>query len=311
MTRPRGAGALLDSFRDYESGRLGRPAQLGELNVPEQVALNDGLLWFTWGAEPRTVPVPDDLLERFLLAGSDSAILALATKLGPLCFDATGVVGLQIQREAWPLGALSGTIDLLSWWHGTRRQFQALLRLAISLRESDQPDAKAIEELGQLGMRFGHTELLEKASSHKHRPENVRLVAELDLVNHISALVGICGLAPVLRVSNWGKRHAQFELAFQDWLVTWNWVGLAHSRDDRIPRVGVSLFGALLVKLLSAISGSGFSSCSECGDVYVPKRKPRAGEAHYCSKCGREAAVRAAGVRYRERRLAQAKEKKQ
>lgn len=49
------------------------------------------------------------------------------------------------------------------------------------------------------------------------------------------------------------------------------------------------LYGALGVQLLMAAArSSGFAACSNCGDVYSPKKRPRLGENHYCGKpdCG-------------------------
>jgi len=64
-----------------------------------------------------------------------------------------------------------------------------------------------------------------------------------------------------------------------------------------------TLLGALGVQLLSALLRTdGFTVCSACGQPYVPSRRPRAGENHYCRDCGQRAASRLGQRRYRERR---------
>jgi len=63
------------------------------------------------------------------------------------------------------------------------------------------------------------------------------------------------------------------------------------------------LFGALAVQLMVAVSQTeGFALCSGCGTAYFPKRRPRAGEGHYCEDCGRKVALRNAAKRYRQNR---------
>jgi hypothetical protein len=47
-----------------------------------------------------------------------------------------------------------------------------------------------------------------------------------------------------------------------------------------------SLFGALALQLaLTATRHGGFFRCSHCGDAYIPERRPREGEEHYCRDC--------------------------
>lgn len=65
------------------------------------------------------------------------------------------------------------------------------------------------------------------------------------------------------------------------------------------------LFGNLAIQLMMAISQTKkLVLCSSCGEPYIPKRKPRAGERNYCQKkyCGRKAAVRDAQYSYRNRK---------
>lgn len=70
---------------------------------------------------------------------------------------------------------------------------------------------------------------------------------------------------------------------------------------------GRGLFGDLGVQLALAVTKTeGFATCSSCGNLYVPTRRPRAGQSHYCDTCrgpdGRRAAWRDAKRRERARR---------
>ncbi len=53
------------------------------------------------------------------------------------------------------------------------------------------------------------------------------------------------------------------------------------------------LFAALAMQLASHVSGGmGLTTCDACGALYVPKRTPIQGRKHFCSRCGKAAAIR-------------------
>ena len=61
-------------------------------------------------------------------------------------------------------------------------------------------------------------------------------------------------------------------------------------------------FGALIVQLMSAATGSALAICSACGTFFVPlRRRPAFGKRRYCRACGRTAALRDAKADYRAR----------
>ena len=80
-------------------------------------------------------------------------------------------------------------------------------------------------------------------------------------------------------------------------------------KGDR-PRVrlgGDGLFGALAVQLMLAVNaGKGVATCTECGQVYAPKRLPNPNRENFCLDCGRKIALRRAQRRRRERQAAEA-----
>lgn len=65
-------------------------------------------------------------------------------------------------------------------------------------------------------------------------------------------------------------------------------------------------FGAALglQLMLATTKAAGFAVCTSCGELYTPKRKPRAGERAFCGECGRAAANRLNQRDYAERRRA-------
>ena len=65
-----------------------------------------------------------------------------------------------------------------------------------------------------------------------------------------------------------------------------------------------TVFGALAYQLLIALTcAPDLALCSECGNAFLPSRRPRTNQRHFCASCGRAAAVRAS-VRDHQRRAA-------
>jgi hypothetical protein len=102
------------------------------------------------------------------------------------------------------------------------------------------------------------------------------------------------------------SRHLEgLESAVSEWLRD-GWVDIRLSWRSPIdgPEVrlgGYKLFGALAVQMMLAVATSdGFAICSGCGALYSPKKRPRAGEDHYCGapEC-KKLANRRAQERYR------------
>ena len=60
------------------------------------------------------------------------------------------------------------------------------------------------------------------------------------------------------------------------------------------------LFGVLASHLMLAISGTvGVACCSNCGEVYRPKRAVRSDRDNFCTDCGKKARTRLAMRRFR------------
>lgn len=87
--------------------------------------------------------------------------------------------------------------------------------------------------------------------------------------------------------------------------ITYSW-----DAGEARPTVQMGVRGpigaALLQAALATAQADGFAVCSGCAQPFVPKRAPRAGARVWCAACGRQAAVRDAQRRYRERKKAEA-----
>jgi hypothetical protein len=56
-----------------------------------------------------------------------------------------------------------------------------------------------------------------------------------------------------------------------------------------------TLYANLSIQLAFAVTnGLGLGTCDACGNFYQPSKAPRAGERHFCQKCGKKAAFRIA-----------------
>jgi hypothetical protein len=289
----------LDALRDPVTLRLVRPSRWDSMVVPESVRQNGQTLRFTQSVSG-SVQVPAGLLESFLALGSEKEILAFAKKFGPLRLDATQATAL-LDKLAYkglerPLHR-EGTEHIKIWWN-TQQQFRLLLELAAALRVERRPDQGILERLSNLGVLVLEADF----STDDYRRKNVdeqRDGAALVLIYHLQMLARICQLQPGLTVASWDTRSLRFDLVFQD--------GLA--RSPAVDQGHLSLFGALVFQLMAAVTGTGFATCSACGKPFVPRRRPRVDQRHYCRECGRRAAVRDAKLA-RRRRLEEAGQKR-
>jgi hypothetical protein len=256
------------------------------LRVPEETHLEGGAVIF--GGDKREVAVPNDLLERFLGLDSDASILAFAQKFGLLRFDpARAYEHLANIKTVDPRTGSYDRREPCDMWRNAQRQFSKLLELTAELKEEERPSRALLLELQDLGVELKYVR--KDAPDWESLPAWVqRASAQLDLVWHLQVLAIVCRLRPAPSIVNFGQKHAQFDLVFVD-----------------IDVDAITLFGALVVQLMAAVTGSGFANCKSCGRMYVPTRKPRQGERTYCRQCGHAAAVRDAKAAYRDRSRAE------
>jgi len=67
----------------------------------------------------------------------------------------------------------------------------------------------------------------------------------------------------------------------------------------RMPLIRIgAVFTVLAIQIMAAAAAkAGPVLCSDCGRLYMPERRPRG--PHFCRRCGKHAAWRAASARYR------------
>ncbi len=93
--------------------------------------------------------------------------------------------------------------------------------------------------------------------------------------------------------------RAYIRVHVNEWLTDGH-VGVAFIWSDHdqsaLRLTGDGLFGALVAQLVVALRGAGgFAFCSACFHAYVPTRKPRQDQEHYCPQCRPDPSGRRAG----------------
>jgi len=274
---------------DVDSATLGRPAIVDALPVPESVQVEGGDIVFDLSSDIYGRAVPRELLDGFVSARTDAALIRFAKRFGPLAlFENVDAKFAKPQP-----GKLAGVYALhresLWSWRSLQHQFALVLKLTAAFRSGEAPSIAALAECEAMGLfRSGTVDGLH----HENPKSRVDLGLNAGLL-YTRALAESCGLRPALAV--YGKSHVQ--LVFQDAINVWPLMG----------GLGLSLGGALTVQLMAAIAGSGFVLCSSCGEPFVPKRRqPAFGRRRYCPECGRAAALRDAKATYRAKLRASA-----
>jgi hypothetical protein len=253
-----------DVLADPETGRLGRPYPADTLRVP-RIEIAEGWIQFDFGAGIRRVRPPSDLLERFLDAKTDGALVKLAREYGPLGLIKSSSHGFPFAQPAILRGRMNEGFkhrERIEWWHFYRTQFQSLIEFAAAFRSENAPTSTELATVAQPDVL--NFELGPNPSAISRR--NAGLTA-IDVWT--SSYTRWCGLRPALMIDPSSK--SPIEVVFLD--------------DTSIFSSGLSLFGALTLQLIAAIAGSAFSTCSHCGSPFVPSRRPARGRRRYCAGC--------------------------
>jgi hypothetical protein len=305
-----------------ETGEVAQPLIPIALRVPISVSLagRDGEeadeLWWTLPAHEgvpggarqqrskrRAARVPTErLLDKFCeLAGAPvERIERFAEQWGPLELCRHGLPHThRSARSAWPPIA-SGRFRLGE---------VGCVPDGFAVKESDGSESgrEPIERWRWFSRQVGS---LRRISSKLHQGENARREDWIEILASLTpqpelAFKDIKGS----RVSQWRVVVRLLEL-WLEWgdvrprITMASHVAGAERPIKGITLAGETLFAAIAIYLLAAITKGSFATCSECGDSFVPKRRPTAGNASYCPRpgCGRDAAVRKAQERLRERR---------
>jgi hypothetical protein len=274
---------------DPQSGRLGRPAAPDALMVPDKVDISGSTIAFALASEHFT-RTPSHMLEQFIEAESESAIVSFAKRYGPLALFKSRSRGEEfIHPDPKRLAKVREQhlihTEQIEWWRLWQARFRLILNMAAHYRESTAPTADEFRQVLQI------RPFLAGINADAFDPSRLSSAALIHgaafLVSlYTATLVKACGIRPGLHPDFESPVALRFELAFQ---------------DNSSLTSGISLIGALTVQLLASAAGSGFSVCSACGKPYVPRRRPAAGRRQYCPSCGRAAALRDAKAAYRAR----------
>lgn len=288
-----------EAICDPETGKLPTTVPLDALWVAGDVTVRGGALCFSWATEIAYRKPPSELLERFMELRTEQGIQSFAKGYGPLSLDSDGPNAIP-NPQAWNW---SKRRESLAAWRRYQQEFNALLSLAAAVRERTKIDRGSFEEFETLGVSVSAPEAT--IGDMKPRKLRQRWPSILDdwtrwserdrraaaarlLTSRTSTFIRWCGVRPVVTLEPRGSSTTT-DLLFQDAIADYT-------------KVGLSLFGALTVQLLAAITGAGFAICSACGRAFVPgRRKPAYGRRRYCLSCGRAAAVRDAKADQRTR----------
>lgn len=266
-----------------------RPLAADEFSVPIDLRLENETLVWSWLKGAHQVHSGPGLLDQFVQLSdvSDERILAYARRWGllilceqhhlpighnqPLRFAApmsAAGASCNLQRRASDYSYLEATED----WRHFARQARALISIAARLHGR------------QLGAAADWALVYER-TGREGPPGQGILEAER--------------FALTLVVNEWlvlGSVRPQFH---------WD------SGRTTMPAItlgGGGLFGALAVQLMLAVSMTdGLALCSACGAPFVPTRRPRPDERHYCPTCREAGRPQRDAARDHRRRNAQPK----
>lgn len=301
----------LEALADADTGELERAVTADGWRRPRSVELVEAeggpLLTYVpdWrGAGPKLGPGAQ-LLERFcrLSEASPEAILAFAREwgmltlcahavpvgAGPLCAQGVGP-GRCRPLAWWGSGRGAGVpFEPVAAWRHYAAQARAMLDLAVALKR------------GALGDDRDWERAYEWVASGAHAHGG----AQVDLRTGALAVA-----PPPERPGPWWDRTLDADRATLSFLVH-EWrdlgrVGFVHTWEGEVPRLrlgGHGLFGAVATQLLFAIGAAkGLVTCTVCGELYTPTRRPRADQANYCPQCSWRESRRLAQQRYRRKR---------
>ncbi len=308
-----GTAALLDWWANIAT----RP--VGTLWIPprvQSVRLADGGAAIGWWPAPpgtgfeaawrswRAVAPDTAVVRRFLalsgLAGSAdevASLLAFVHDYGPL-----GVVGGTLRPEVvspsqWlpePVepGLQPPVVEPIAAYRRLAARMGAVLRVLTACAQPDSArrlqrhvddlvrlleDSGVAVTLTEFGVTDISASLTAQAEWLAERPE----VAQELALNHVTVLLAQARPALDLRL-----RRIQPQPFSADW-------------PSGVELWSVGLFPLLAVQLAAMVVDLPRRAlCDGCGRLYTPRRRPRAGEAHYCPSCGKGGGYRVAKRRW-------------
>ena len=198
-----------------------------------------------------------EILSQFeqLATGDSQAITRFARKYGALGLCRHGrPVGLPMHRCQWPPSPPSVWREPLKSWQVYAKRVRAILLLV----SDAYGNTSAAQEQWQVLNR-------ESMSGRNGIPipgAKEKQLKKIFLAHEIRTWLRACGTMPAME---WAGASPSFRLR----------------SDTLLGEIGVALMSAVL-------RGGGVATCSDCGRIYAPKRKPPFGRNHFCPACGLE-----------------------
>jgi hypothetical protein len=299
---------------DMESGSVfpDRPMQSGRLFVPRDIRPDGEFLTWPWvpaGEKSRVTfrHAKPGMLADFIRLhdASGEKILAYARRWGVLGICSHG---LPCSHNQYPYGLHDGIQPCLPilashcpfpvdeppagpgfWlsepleaWRAWSRKAQSLMNIGARLNQGKIARVEDWRSLKDLPDAWGteHEPFMEPETKLAEAAVATLANARAELGNELDGWISIGQVRP--RIS-WQNDRARFSL-------------------DAVSS-GPNLFGLLALNIAVAIASgdSGLAVCSNCGNSYLPSRRPDPNRRNFCEGCGKKAAQRDAARDYRQR----------
>jgi transposase-like protein len=274
------------------AGKLGRPISADELRIPARIDLNAAgthLVW-SYGAKSKSVKPSHAILDEFVRLWNESpeSILRFARKWGVFQLDEDG--------SPCRASAPENTEEAIETWRHFSRRACAVLNIAANVNEGKPGPIPEWEQLSALPWLRGRAledlrGRLSLLGIHAERGAAAIVIPDLARKEQLDSRQEKAWLA--LEVLLWltlGK--AGFAINLNE---SGRWALVVDYRG--------CVFSAIAMQLTLAIAGAeSLYTCTGCGMPYVRTKKlPRADQANFCQRCGRDEALRQADRRRREK----------
>lgn len=243
------------------------------LLVPESVKLLDDKTKLVYSSVMKQRSPEPGILGRFtgLAEESPERFLAFAREWG--------VLGIFDGFPPYPQNSSGVLQENLATWRSYAREARSLLNVALRLQRGETGNERDWSIANQEGYRPGSLDAEERAWEEYAMNQQGQIVWEKKLLSR--------------RVSRWLRKAAIRPV------LVWH-------PEQRKPHINIGAagtFGLLAFELALGVAGStGLVTCTACGNAYVPRRKPRIDERHYCPTCGKRAADKDAVREYRQKK---------